>query len=520
MLSLVQVPHTAAAHELVLQHVTQGIFALDANDAIVPPMSQSLATLFRRDDFPGARFADLLQPIVTKKFLGIACQHLAALRAAPQDPASYEPNPLRDLEVRFANGNGSNDLLHFSFEFTPMNIPGESGTLLVRVTDQTTALLQAREIEDLRLQLQTQGDILKTVLCLGNTRFAAIVRSTDKSMNSINEILRRPAREQTAFRAKLEQAFREVDRIGRHIASTSLGSLSAAAKRFETALVELRGRELLSGNDFLPLAVKLDDLHVQFSLVQSLTTSPDAPPAPQFAGDGDGASRPAAGGADLTAAPKFVAQLLERQSMSHASTNASAGTLGHTFARLTENAAHEHAKPVALKCSGLQRIPPVYQSTVKNIVIQFIRNAVLHGIESPPERAALGKPRVGQLSLDFATRPDGSFELTFEDDGRGIDADAVRHIAISKALITRDAAAGLGDRQALKIIFKSRFTTLPQLAGEKKHGTGLAFVRRYVHDAGGVISLGSDPGRATRFKVGLPALALGSAVASDETHVA
>jgi two-component system chemotaxis sensor kinase CheA len=509
----------AAFRELVLRAIPQGLFALDANDAIVPPLTPSLAALFRRTDFVGVSFSDLLKPVVPKKFLNLACKHLAALRASPQDQALSESNPLLDLEVRFATGSGTNDLLHFAFEFTPMNIPGEPGTLLVRVTDRTTALLQAREIEDLRMQVRTQSDILQTLLHLGPARFASIVTSTDTAMNAINEILRRPAREQPAFRDKLEQTLAEVDRIGRNVATTRLGALSQAAKQFEAALLDLRGRPVLSGNDFLPLAVKLDELFVQFSLVQSLTRTIEAPRTMDPTGEADGPSRPTIAGSDRTVAPKFVAQLLERNGTA-VPESAAAGTLAHTFARLTENAAQEFGRSVTLQCIGLEEIPPDYQSTVKNVGIQLIRNAVMHGIESSAERATFGKPPIGRLTLAFSTLADGSYELIFEDDGRGIDPDTVREIAISKALLTPGAAVSLGDRQVLKFIFKAKFTTLDHAPGEKRHGTGLAFVRRYVHDVGGIISIGSEPGRAARFKVSLPPLASGAVAASDESDAA
>jgi len=517
-----------ALQELLLRTIAQGLFALDAGDTIIPPLSPSLAVLFRRTDFIGVRFSDLLRPIVPKKFLNLACQHLSALRASPQDGALSESNPLLDLEVRFANGSGTNDLLHFAFEFTPMNIPGEPGTLLVCVTDRTTALLQAREIEDLRAQSRTQSDILQTLLRLGATRFASIVQSTDTAMNSINEILRRPAREQLAFRDKLEQTLAEVDRIGRNAATTNLSALSQAAKQFETSLLDLRSRPVLSGNDFLPLAVKLDELFVQFSLVQQLTRTIDTPRALDSVGEADGVSRPTFAGSDRTVAPKFVVQLLERPASAAAPINspvsapdgASAGTLAHTLVRLTENAAQEYARSVALQCSGLDEIPSDYQSTVKNIAIQLIRNSVMHGIESSAERANVGKPEIGRLNLAFSTLADGSYELVFEDDGRGIDPETVREIAISKALITPGAAITLGDRQVLKFIFKSKFTTLEHVPGQKRHGTGLAFVRRYVHDVGGVISIGSEPGRAARFKISLPPTATGAGAESDETDAA
>jgi two-component system, chemotaxis family, sensor kinase CheA len=494
-----------AFQELLLANIPQGLFALDARDTIVAPLTPSLAALFRRSDFLGLSFSDLLKPIVPKKLLNLACKHLAALRTAHKHSGLSETNPLLDLEVRFATGDGTHDLLHFAFEFTSMSIPGQPGTLLVRVTDRTTPLLQAREIEDLQLQVRTQSDILQTLLRLGTTRFSSIVNSIDTVMNTINEILGRPAREQPAFRDKLEHTLAAVDRIGKQVAATQLGALSRAAQQFESALLDLRGRAVLSGNDFLPIAVKLDELFVQFSLVQSLTRTIDTPRPPDLGGDGEGLSRRTIAGSDRTVAPKFVAQLLEQQAAVTAPpASGSAGTLAHTFARFTENAAHQNGRAVALRCSGLDAIPPDYQSTVKNVAIQLIRNAVMHGIEAGDERVTLGKPPIGQLALAFSALADGSYELVFEDDGRGIDPDTVREIAISKALLTPATAVALGDRQVLKFIFKAKFTTLKQMPGEQRHGTGLAFVRRYVHDVGGLIAIGSEPGRAARFKVSLP----------------
>jgi signal transduction histidine kinase len=61
------------------------------------------------------------------------------------------------------------------------------------------------------------------------------------------------------------------------------------------------------------------------------------------------------------------------------------------------------------------------------------------------------------------------------------------------------------DRQAIKLIFKSGFTTMSD-GGEPKHGSGMSLVRRYVHEAGGKIALASLVGHETRFKVSLPAV--------------
>jgi two-component system chemotaxis sensor kinase CheA len=178
---------------------------------------------------------------------------------------------------------------------------------------------------------------------------------------------------------------------------------------------------------------------------------------------------------------------------------------------LTELAAQEQHKTVVLDCTGMQLVPPRYQSTIKNVAIQLIRNAVMHGVEPPAVRTSAGKPAHGTLNLEFRVMPDQSFELHFHDDGCGLDPEKVRATAVAKGLMAAEAAARLRDRQVIKLIFKSGYTTLDSAPGEARHGTGMSLVRRYVHEAGGKIALASLLGHETRFKVTLPAAAVADA---------
>jgi chemotaxis protein histidine kinase CheA len=154
----------------------------------------------------------------------------------------------------------------------------------------------------------------------------------------------------------------------------------------------------------------------------------------------------------------------------------------------------------------LNLVPTRYQATVKNVAIQLIRNAVVHGIETAAERETAGKSADATLRLEFNAVPGNGFELTFQDDGRGLDPDKVRGVAVAKGIVTQEEAGRLRDRQAIKLIFKSGFTTLANNGDETKHGSGMSLVRRYVHEAGGKIALASMMGRETRFKVTLPTL--------------
>ncbi len=482
----------------ILSSIPQGLFLLDAKDKVLPPVSHALATLFRREDFANLTFEKLLAPVVTTKTLTAAKDHVAALLGGAANGHS-----LSDVDVRLKKPDGSFDAAHYSFEFEPIASADEPRVWLVRVTDITARVQANRELEELRSQVQTQGEILRSVLQMGAARFGAFIQKTDASMNAIGTVLKKPAREEAAFRNKLEEILNQVDRVRREAAAFRLGALENAARVFEDALQNLRLRSGLSGSDFLPLAVKLDQMYGQFSLVKTLTAAAGSVNEPDAAGHGQPTTN---GGTAIMEAPNFTAAAAEPKSMPGAHQPAPAGSLGSTLQALTEHVAQEQNKQVLLEISGLQLVPQKYLAMIKNVAIQLIRNAVMHGIEPPAVRKAQGKNVHGMLRLEFRAK-DENLELLFEDDGCGLVPDQVRATAIARGVVTEDEAARLRDREAIKLIFKSRFTTLADSKADTRHGGGMSLVRRYVHEAGGKIALASLAGHETRFKIVLPAVA-------------
>jgi signal transduction histidine kinase len=532
--------------DAVLSHVSQGVFFLDIKNRILPPISRSLSTYFGRRDFSQLNFEKLLRPMIDEAALNEACTQLAEMRAAGERGETAARTPLQSVEVRLSQPDGTFAKALYEFEFFKVELPEHEGTWMVCVTDRTPPATQAPVIEDLRpqlddlhSQLRTQSEILRSVMQAGRMRFAASVQRSGASMKAINAILKKPARDEAAFRHKLEEISGEAANIHREAATLHLGGLESAARKFEESLQELRNRGTLSGNDFLPLAIQLDQLFGQVALLRSMTQSA-AQTRPKPRNDLE-ATRPRPermtdNGTEIIApkfpiaapvtdngteiiAPKFPAPVDDHEILSPSTVGgAAAGTLENTLSALTEHIANDQKKTVALECRGLHKVPSVYQSAVKNVAIQFIRNAVIHGVEEPEEREEAGKPATALLLLQFSALPDGTFEMRFQDDGRGVDPEIARRVAVEKRLISSDAAARLRDRQAIKLIFQDGFTTLPSVPNQPLHGAGLSLVRRYVHDAGGKVALASDPGRETRFKVSLPAI--GKSAASDEAQVA
>jgi two-component system chemotaxis sensor kinase CheA len=491
--------------DAILKTSCIGLFLMDSKGKIQPQVSTSLGTLFRRQDFSNLTVEKLIAPLVSAKTLSVVRAHMTHFLELGHGE-SKDSDPLLDVECKLTNADGSFVNAHYSFEFSAVEIAHEPRSWMVRVTDITARTQQHRELEDLRVQVLAQGEILRSVLKAGGTRFGGFLQKTDASMKTINGVLKKPARETGAFRNKLEETLEEVDRIRRDAADLKLTGLQSAARDFEDALQELRSRETLSGSDFLPLAVKLDALYGQFAMLRSLTsqaspvreTEPVAPEA-----------RVTENGTQIIEAPQFLAELAQRAAPA-AQRMAAAGSLESTLTALTDLVAQENQRTVILASSGLELVPARYQATVKNVAIQLIRNAVVHGIETAAERQVAGKPLDARLQLEFKAVPGNGFELTFQDDGRGLDPVKVRGVAVAKGILTEEEASRLRDRQAIKLIFKSGFTTLADTDGDTKHGSGMSLVRRYVHEAGGKIALASSLGQETRFKVTLPTLEMAS----------
>lgn len=133
----------------------------------------------------------------------------------------------------------------------------------------------------------------------------------------------------------------------------------------------------------------------------------------------------------------------------------------------------------------------------------LVRNCLDHGIETPSERAAAGKPQEGTLRVE-ARHHAGSLLVSVGDDGRGIDRDRLRARIIERKLSPADIVASLGDAELLDFLFLPGFSTATTVTDVSGRGVGLDVVRAMAHGVGGSVEVRSDPGRGTTFAMRLP----------------
>jgi two-component system chemotaxis sensor kinase CheA len=136
-------------------------------------------------------------------------------------------------------------------------------------------------------------------------------------------------------------------------------------------------------------------------------------------------------------------------------------------------------------------------------LIHLLRNSVDHGVETPDDRAAAGKPRRGTVTLS-ARHEENHIVIEIVDDGTGIDPVQIKAAAVRKGLITPAAADGMGDRDALGLIFASGFSTAKQVSDISGRGVGMDIVRSNLEKIGGRILIESKVGQGTQFTIHLP----------------
>ncbi len=137
-----------------------------------------------------------------------------------------------------------------------------------------------------------------------------------------------------------------------------------------------------------------------------------------------------------------------------------------------------------------------------DILLHLVRNAVDHAIETPKNREKAGKNANGKIRISAENVDRNDLLLQFSDDGKGIDRGKLKAKALEKNFITN--AENLSEKATLELIFQSELSTADHLTEISGRGVGLDVVKSLIVEKGGKISVGSEKGKGTSFKVFLP----------------
>lgn len=457
----------------ILDTVQEGLFLLDRDLVIGNQHSKHLAEILGRTELAGQRFDAILTSLIGEADQDTATKFIGLLfEGRIKEKLVGDLNPLSEIRVFLPREKGLTESRYLSFNFSRVKVEGDLHHLLVTVRDITDRIRLAQELEASKARGEEQLGMLTGILHVNPALLESFITGTFETFNKVNQLLEQPAKDTRGLRAKIDNLFIEVHRFKGEAAALNLEIFEREAQAFEQEIAGLRQQDKLVGNDFLKLTVRLDRLIGYTHSIQQL--------AGKLATFGKVASH-----ASVPVLPKSWQHLED----------------------LAKKVASRQGKNVMLVTSGLteQELPDDSRRLVSDLCIQFIRNAIAHGIETPDTRLESQKPETGRIDVRLVRLNDGKLELTVTDDGQGFDLDAIRERALASERWHPQEVEGWDSKRLTSLIFEPGFSTKNEADEDAGQGVGMDVVMRQVQSSRGRIRLSSRRGRYCRFEVTLPA---------------
>ena len=496
----------------IMETVNTGLFLLDKDLNIGQQHSRALNDIIGEDRLSGENFTNVLRGRISDKDLKTTQQFIEQLyNPRVKEKLVDSLNPLHKVMLHNASGDKAQNNRFLDFKFSRVYDNKDIARILVNVNDVSDAVYLEQRLEKERSQNDMQIEMLTTILNVNPKIINEFIANTQMHIEKMNNILKNPGSSQYELEGKLKAIYREMHSLKGEASALKLHSFTKIASDAEDKLHALQNQGQLSGNDFLTLAVHLDDL---LSLSNTIATL----------GERINRSAPATAstvnGLDDNFAQSGMSKKVVTESQEPNSLLSSIDVDGGQnidvdsektddqlsfYKAFAKDIAERQGKQVELKSNTLTQadIPAHLEKPIKEISIQLLRNAVVHGIEAPSVRHSTGKAAVGTIDLEI--KDNGSdFMLIVQDDGQGIDYDSIRAKLSKEGRFSTEEASQLSQSELLKQLFSSGFSTKEHADEDGGRGVGLDIIKAKVKDYDGKLNVNSEFGQMTQFVITLP----------------
>lgn len=460
--------------EEILETINEGLFLVDRQLNIGQQYSAHLEDIIGQKDIGGKKLNEVLSKLVDRETMDVTSTFIEQLYSDwVVEDLIDDLNPLRRIRVEVDDFSGYYVTRYLDFKFSRVYSGDEIDKVLCSVSDITDAVILEEKLAAEREQNDRQIEMLGTILSADPAMLDTFITTTKRRINDINSALRRPERSQSALQEKAKLIFREAHSMKGEASALKLTSFVSQCEGFESKIKELQQSPRLTGNDFLGLTVMLDEIISLNDVIANLS-------------DRISGGRATGGGGGGAVMPSNAMQKY--------------------FTSFANDIAERNGKKVSLLCQGMDDglLSGSLQDTVKDIAMQMLRNAVVHGVEDPIDRRRVGKPEVGNVQLLLTRKPGNMAELLVEDDGSGLHYDKIRQKLVENGTCTPEQAREMQKRDLIMHLFDSGLSTADKGNEDAGRGVGMDIVRERIADIHGKLKIASEEGQFTRFTVTFP----------------
>lgn len=487
----------------IMQTVNTGLFLLDKDLNIGQQHSKALSNILGTERLAGENFTNVLRGRLSEKDLSTTRQFIEQLyNPRVKEKLVDDLNPLHKVMLHNNSPEQVSDNRYLDFKFSRVYEGKDIARILVNVNDVSDAVRLEQRLEQERAQSDMQIEMLATILNVEPKIINDFIVNTKLHIDRMNNILKNPGSNQFELESKLNSIYREMHSLKGEASALKLHSFTKIASDAEDQLHGMQNQGKLSGNDFLPLAVHLDELLNLSNTIETLGERINQSSPAAAASRQSGVATRSANATEQFASNRSASSALHSSAVS---TNEEDASLTKYYQEFAQQIADRQQKQVQLETKGLKSsiIPDSLSQVVKEISIQLLRNAIVHGIETPAEREAAGKSATGHIQLTVENI-DQSLVMTLNDDGQGIDYETIRARLVALERYSQEQANDLNQDQLLSELFSSGFTTRQSADEDGGRGVGLDIIKERVQEHQGHLNVSSDQGKMTRFVITLP----------------
>ena len=460
----------------ILSTINDGLFLIDQDHVIGQQHSKSLSKVINIENPAGEDFLSILGNIVPDKTIQVAKEYLDLLYSdRVHADLVGDLNPLDQVEVYFDGDDFDKQLGYLAFDFKRVTKDGNIPHLLVQVEDISKKVILEKQLEETKGAAQDQFDMMLQVLHVQPKVLVQFLEDTEKSLNAINISLQQKS--DASDEEKIETISRFMHRIKGDASGLQLHGFEQKAHEFEDLFASLKSRSKITGKDFLPVVIKLEEFLKQLGSLRSM----------------------------IDKLANLKETLNEEEGTELQIDNSNDTKMSTILNILVNSVSSRQGKNVILNIFNEHLLPANYIKPVHDILTQLIRNSIVHGIEDSETRRQLNKTSEGVIAVKFfEDKAKNTLSIKYLDNGRGLRTTKLLNSAIKRGLIDEKQALSMSKEEIYALIFKAGFSTKQEVETDAGRGVGMDVVRDLVEKHEGKISVNSIEKEVFKVEITLP----------------
>ncbi|MCX7883137.1 MAG: ammonium transporter [Brevinematales bacterium] len=452
----------------IMDTISEGLCLIEKDLTISPSYSKHLETIFEETSLGGKNILDLFRPHLCPKNLEILSEYFSLYFDPHIEERNLQKvNPFERLEFVFDNlSSGTRKSKYLSGKLIRIKGKKNEGIekLLLLVQDETTLVLTEKETEKNKEKSKREMELLYKIIHIDLGILEEFLHDTTMKMHTINHTMQELSHHHHLSQEKLleflDSTYRHLHSLKGNARLLELEDLATCFHTLESILQKIRHTPNVEGETFVEFLTQLSAAQDLLSQLQNLLEK-------------------------LKAIPKKDKQ--------------------HFFSHLEAFAhkiAKQEKKEIIFSVEGsevLESLP--FKKEIQDILIQLIKNAIVHGVEPPEDRKNKGKNPQGLVRVRLHRKP-SSFECSVFDDGQGIHFDKIREKAVLLGFLSPHQE--VSPKELVGYLFQKGFSTAERLSHEAGRGIGLDIVYDWIVQKRGKILVKTRPQEMCEFILHLP----------------